>query len=273
MLDEQTKISLRSRYNPDGSLLRRHQLCMLEMLLYFDEICKKHNIKYWICAGTLLGAIRHGGFIPWDDDLDVSMLREDFARLEEIWDSSLYFLQTHKSDPFYVAPYAKMRDKRSLIKEGSQQDLNYQYKGIYIDIFLVEPCPSVISKVLGIVNWRLLLFGSKVKSSLSKKVFLLLKKIQFAFIYVVRNVCSVFVDKNILRYSYGSGLSNYTVLSNQLFPLKEIFFEGYAFPTPANVEDYLSRTYGDYMQLPDLDKLHPHLTNISFIDSENDPHQ
>ena len=68
---------LRARFNPDGSLLRRHQLRMLEMLTYIDGVCVQHDIPYWLSSGTLLGAVRHGGFIPWDDDVDIELLRRD----------------------------------------------------------------------------------------------------------------------------------------------------------------------------------------------------
>ena len=68
---------LRARFNPEGSLLWKHQQRMVELLLAFDAICKRHHIRYWLIGGTLIGAARHQGFIPWDDDMDVQMLRED----------------------------------------------------------------------------------------------------------------------------------------------------------------------------------------------------
>ena len=71
---------LRKRFNPDGSLLRRQQLRMLELLEVIDVICRKHQIPYWLSSGTLIGAARHKGFIPWDDDLDIEMLRSDYLR-------------------------------------------------------------------------------------------------------------------------------------------------------------------------------------------------
>lgn len=84
MITDTLQNELRERYNPDGSILRKQQLRMLEMLQYIDFVCKKHNIRYWLCSGTLLGAVRHGGFIPWDDDVDIEMLREDYKRLVRI---------------------------------------------------------------------------------------------------------------------------------------------------------------------------------------------
>ena len=92
---------LRVKYNPDGSILRQHQLKMLDILIVIDGICKKHGIKYWISDGTLLGAVRHGGFIPWDDDLDIQMMRKDFKHFIKIISKELpenLVLQTHKTD-------------------------------------------------------------------------------------------------------------------------------------------------------------------------------
>ena len=74
MIDEATHKALRAAYNPDGSDLRRHQLVMLDMLIWLDRLCVRHAIPYWLSSGTLLGAVRHGGFIPWDDDVDIELM-------------------------------------------------------------------------------------------------------------------------------------------------------------------------------------------------------
>ena len=72
-----------SRYNPEGSTLRKAQLRMLDILVAIDKICRENNIKYWIDYGTLLGAVRHKGFIPWDDDIDICVLDEDYPKVRE----------------------------------------------------------------------------------------------------------------------------------------------------------------------------------------------
>lgn len=84
MIDKRLQAELRAKYNPDGSNLRKAQLRMFDMLVAFDKICKEHNLRYWLAAGTLIGAARHGGFIPWDDDLDVNMPREDANKLKDM---------------------------------------------------------------------------------------------------------------------------------------------------------------------------------------------
>lgn len=96
---------LRKRFNPDGSLLRRQQLRMLELLEVIDVICRKHQIPYWLSSGTLIGAARHKGFIPWDDDLDIEMLRSDYLRLLKVLPQELpdnLALQTNETDPNYI---------------------------------------------------------------------------------------------------------------------------------------------------------------------------
>lgn len=98
MIDPKLQSELRAKYNPDGSNLRKMQLRMLEMLKYIDSICRENDIKYWLSSGTCLGAVRHGGFIPWDDDADIEMLASDYRKLEKILRSSSrdFVLQDYK---------------------------------------------------------------------------------------------------------------------------------------------------------------------------------
>src|SRR3954468_16666800 len=101
-----------SIYNPEGSELRRAQLKMLEILDIFDKICRKHNIKYWLACGTLLGARRHGGFIPWDDDLDVVVLQSDYNKIISVLKAELpenLKLQSRETDEKYWWYFPKIR--------------------------------------------------------------------------------------------------------------------------------------------------------------------
>ena len=90
MIDIDIQQQLREQYNPDGSQLRLLQLRILDILKEFDAICKKYNIPYWLDSGTLLGAARHGGFIPWDDDIDVCILKKDQKRLRQAMQTSVW---------------------------------------------------------------------------------------------------------------------------------------------------------------------------------------
>lgn len=112
---------------------------MLRMLKIIDYICRKHDLRYWLCSGTLLGAVRHQGFIPWDDDLDICMLREDYNRFIQIAPLEFptdIFLQTQETDPSYdyLPLPCKVRDKNSLIISEGMENQKYQ-QGLFIDIF------------------------------------------------------------------------------------------------------------------------------------------
>lgn len=145
MIDPKLQTELREKFNPDGSNLRNAQLRMLNILKYVDYVCKQNDIPYWLSSGTCLGAVRHGGFIPWDDDVDIEMLEEDYDRLITILEnqkSDEFALQTHKLDKNFHYDFAKVRDKNSLIEEVSEIDKQYKYRGYFIDIFPLIPSGS-----------------------------------------------------------------------------------------------------------------------------------
>ena len=118
----------------------------LDLYLEFDRICKKHHIPYTVSGGTLLGAIRHNGFIPWDDDIDLELLREDYETFLRVAPSELkfpYFLQTEKTDPGFVGPNAKLRNSLTtgILKKELPKHYSFN-QGIFIDLF---PLDTVVS--------------------------------------------------------------------------------------------------------------------------------
>lgn len=124
----------------DDDLRRLHQV-QLEMLLELDRVCRELGVAYQLGAGSLLGAVRHGGFIPWDDDVDVVMLRADYQRFlrdaPPLLDSR-FFLQTWRSDPHFQSSFAKLRRHDSVFKETCFQHTK-QHHGIYLDLFPFDP--------------------------------------------------------------------------------------------------------------------------------------
>lgn len=108
--------------------LRKLQLLELKVLLEFKRICEKHQIQYFLMWGTLLGAVRHQGFIPWDDDIDVGMLRSEYVKFLAICNEELsqdFFLQTFESDKTYVNSFAKLRLNGTEYPEPTNKDLLY----------------------------------------------------------------------------------------------------------------------------------------------------
>ena len=137
-----------SHYNPEGSTLRRAQLRMLEILKVVDDICTKHGIQYTLDGGTLIGAVRHGGFIPWDDDIDINVTREDLAKLRKILPRELpshLVYQDYFTDPYYPTLIAKVRERDSYMYEEPCTD-KLKEKGIFIDIIPIEEVPNLAWK-------------------------------------------------------------------------------------------------------------------------------
>lgn len=249
--------SLRLAYNPDGSQLRNLQLRMLEILKTFDEICQRHNIRYWLGYGSLLGAVRHGGFIPWDDDIDVEILREDYSRLMEILRKELppqYILQTHQTDESYIYLFDKLRDLNSCITERTAINQTFKYRGAFIDLFVVEPTCHVLTKIAAVLYNRLCFnVANKGKTwlSLAKMNYRVLTKIIFPFFRLL----SKFAPKHILRLTFGVNFLDKRHVAD-IFPLQRIMFDGVECNAPANPDGYLTKIYGDYMKIPDVKDIH-----------------
>lgn len=267
MIDDKLQTELRERFNPDGSMLRNHQLRMLEMLKYIDKKCRAHNIKYWLSSGTCLGAVRHEGFIPWDDDMDIEMLKSDYPRFKQMMeeDSNINIVfQTHDSDSEYFAPYGKIRDLSSIIEENNCHDKYYKYRGVYIDVFVIEPSVSrIITQVSSGLQNRLQYPLAKIQNHTLRKIasnsmYILLSK----FIYPVLSLITSHSSScQRLRHIHGSGSVNPRYYED-LFPLVYIPFEGYTLPVPNNYHHYLLTIYGDYMKIPELSNIKTHLSKV-----------
>jgi lipopolysaccharide cholinephosphotransferase len=263
---------LKARFNPEGSMLRKQQRRMTEMLLVVDGICKKHGIRYWLCAGTLLGAVRHGGYIPWDDDLDIELMREDYLKLLKVMPQELpddYALQTHESDANYFYAYAKLRDRRSHLEELNHYDRIFKEQGVFIDIFPMEQAPQPLRwiscrtlgfayKVLNNPN-----YSDEVAARKVRRIYRVNEKFVFP---VLRALGKLWPMGEKIRYSYGIPYNDIR-LHSYLFPLGTCQFEGHEMPAPRDCDAYLKDKFGDYMRLPSMDELHPHVDKI-IIDGE-----
>ena len=263
-------MNLRERFNPDGSTLRRQQLRMLELLDAVDTICKKHQIPYWLSSGTLIGAARHKGFIPWDDDLDIEMLRSDYLRLIKILPKELpdnFVLQTNDTDPNFISIYGKIRDKKSYLEETNSYDRIFKEKGIYIDIFPLERIPYCLAWIAGHMQGQI--YNQLNNKKLEEKT--IIKRIRRIYWFNTRigfpilRFLSFLLPGKELRHSFGTAFFKPRYLQD-IFTLTEMEFEGKMFPVPYNTDALLRKIYGDYMQLPDLNDLHPHYNKIEFYE-------
>ena len=239
--------------------LGQAKLVMLKLLRVFDDICRKNNLKYWLDGGTLIGAIRHNGFIPWDDDIDVAMLSDDYEKFIEIAQQELpddVFLQTRKTDKKYPLYITKLRDKYSTYEEQNVARLNC-HKGIFIDIFPMDYIRYPFMQR----NLKLFLHGtnySELHSPIKSLIQQTIGRINRKIISLLNLPIHQFFNKLFHSDYLGASKLAYRREINEtfqfskhfVFPLKEHVFEGYTFFIPNNYDAYLREYFGDYMQLP-----------------------
>lgn len=260
---------LRERFNPDGSPLRRMQLRMVDILRDIDQLCARHGIRYWLSSGTMLGAVRHGGFIPWDDDVDLEMTLEDFKRFLGIAQRELpehLKLQTHTTDKYYFFPFAKVRDTRSHLSEVTGIDRHYKYRGIFVDIFPTKPCNKHLQWLSYKIQLNCLIRPAKYIRPKWFHTFLIGIYHIVTATYRLFDIIDKIAGSKERRIVYGCAYNNPYRPDDVIFPLTKIKFEGVELSCPNDIDGYLHNMFGDYMRLPDLDKVPIHAGEMSFFD-------
>lgn len=247
--------------------MRRRQLRMLEILKFIDRVCADEGIPYWLSSGTCLGAIRHGGFIPWDDDIDIELLEPDFKRLRKAWlamENPPFAWQDYSTDPGYVNPYPKIRDLRSVIQEPDPRGWDYKYRGLFVDVFHIRPSSSVwLDKAVNLYQKHIIWPLAAVRSHGVQR-FLLRPAFNF-FRCVVTPVANLFARIGAgerLRHVPGSLFTRPRRLSDVRSTVR-VPFEGVMLPVPAGYDSYLRGLYGDYMALPS--SFHTHSLSVDFL--------
>ncbi len=259
---------------------------MLEILVYFEKFCAENDLKFTLCGGTALGAVRHGGFIPWDDDVDVFMLREDYEKLPGLWaknaDTSRYAcVRSNESiNIHHSATEIKDNHTTFINRHSADSDIHH---GLMIDVIPVDGVPAS--------SWRR--FWQMVDSMIyccfnfqrlpdhKGKLTYYATKLALSIVHSDKLRYRIWkgAERRIARYgteqcdlvaSFGEGTS----IMKMRFPTQwfrqpaAMNFEGHPMPVPANVDEYLRISFGDYMQLPpEEDRVARH--SAVFIDLEN----
>lgn len=255
---------LKAKYNPEGSELRKMQLRMLDMLLYIDAVCKEQRIDYRLDAGNILGAVRHGGFIPWDDDVDISLLPKEYKRLVRYLKDHphpQYVLQDNDTDPGFYAPnWAVLRDLKSEYKQNTFLHNARKYKGAQIDIFCYD---NHLNKTLFKIAGKISAANIKWFIGRYPKIAYFIYKIQECIINPLFHIIGYpFSSDKVYGLAYGHLASNFNLKwlpEDFILPHKPIEFEGHVFQGPAKPAEFLTTKYGDYMKLtPEEKRCHHH---------------
>lgn len=231
-------------------VLEKLWLHELKILDEIDRICKKHNITYFLFWGTLIGAIRHKGFIPWDDDIDLGMPIEDYKKFIKAAKKELseeFFLQTNKTDKHHAVSFTKVRLNNTVFYSEEEKG-SEKHKGIFVDIiplyryredserskkkvYFVESLDNAI-----MVKRTKVDYGSRTLSKLPDGV-----------------LCNL---RDMLADSEGDMFRswNKTFAEKDFFPTVEVEFCAKKYPAPKNYDKVLRQIYGDYMQLPPEEK-------------------
>ena len=260
----------------------------LQILVDFQLYCQQNDLKYFLIGGALLGATRNKSFIPWDDDIDVAMFRNDYERLQSCWKLNplqSYFLQSSETDPLYAREILKLRKKGTHIIETECQHLSIN-DGIYIDIFPIdyvnEGCTKTIKRRAKLI--RYLMTCRTIKSGYKGNKYMWLKRI---IKLLLTPLPSIIIDKCIYKLCTKENTldKNYAVLYLHNYPVErqihsvDIFgvgrpccLEGFQFIAPQNTNAFLTKVFGNnYMQIPPKDKQKmPHnYKNIVFSKKNN----
>ncbi len=243
--------------------IKEMQLAILDNI---DSYCKRHNLRYFLAYGTLLGAVRHKGYIPWDDDIDIHMLRPDYEKFIADYNnqSSNYRVIENRIDSNYTQTFAKVHDTRTQVIETK---FNYGGTfGIYIDIFPLDPIesPEQIKKVC---NYRRLLdskaavIGSnhtlRQNITYAIKKLLLLPLSRKKIVQKINRIITKGADNPAATHlcSFCSYTAQHEQFPREMFqetiPLE---FEQRQYPAPRDYHTYLQAKYGNYMQLPPKEK-------------------
>lgn len=258
----------------EKSGLPHYQRESLEILLEFQRVCQKLGLQYYLTAGTLLGAVRHKGFIPWDDDIDIAMPRKDYDRLalegQNLFESQ-YVYQEYRTEPNFPYYFAKLRKRGTRAEEPILRAIQME-QGIYIDIFPLDRCPdsdrwaTLLFKGIELLDCAVLArvsteFVCGYQKGYMRFLWNVLRRLPNGCLFALREGTRRLLGRSGKRLCTAGGHHGYpkeTYQPEWFAETVELEFEGHSFPVPADWDALLKNMYGDYMALPPQEERQGH---------------
>ena len=270
----------------DTKQIREIQLVCLDLLKVFDEFCEKNNLRYYVCGGGCIGAIRHGGFIPWDDDIDVMMPRRDYETLKSIWPIQMkdtqYRLNDNSSNVFLRTMWASVSNENTTFIKSRQQHLDIS-QGIRLDLIPLDGCPEGRAARVIQMFWALMhqIYINQEPPISKGKLLEGIGKIILSFhkSWPSRYNAAKRAEKRMAKYDFDNS-KKVTELTTRFHYMKNEYpreafepairkeFEGFMASLPGGYDTYLSMAFGDYMQLPPEEERVPKHDAV-FVDTVN----
>lgn len=260
----------------DRDTLKKLQQKELESLVYFDKFCKEYELKYFLLGGCVIGAIRHNGFIPWDDDIDVMMPRRDYERMLRLWktyESNERFLMLKTDgDTFTGNCFATLVDTSATMVKENQKDIDVPH-GIVTDVFPLDGCPDgKFKRYLQYYHAMMYsLYMTEVVPTNHGKLIRFVGSVLLKLVPSRKRRTKIWKkhERKMTRYSFNTHEKCTELCAGPHYMLNEypqrafadvIYheFEGMQFPIPQGYDTYLKMAFGNYMELPPEDKQVPH---------------
>lgn len=259
----------------EETITKEIQKMDLEILKEFKNICSKYNLRYYAIGGTCIGAVRHHGYIPWDDDIDVAMPLEDFIKLREVAKEELHYpyeLIDYKNDGYENLNFFKIQNVNTTYIEKSEISFPERYKGIFIDIMPIIGCPNKEKEKNKLINKLKFYTYLNLIRNASVREFSKYKRIIWRILHFLlkHKPKTYYIEKwenELKKYKFGE-------LQNVLFPWRiplappysnvfeynffseaiQLPFEDTTISVPVDYDGYLKKDFGNYMEIPPVEK-------------------
>lgn len=249
--------------------IRKVQQVLLVMAEKITNVLDRHNIKYFITFGTLLGAVRHHGFVPWDDDFDLFLFDEEYDEAMEYLRKELpswLIVHDDKNDEIYWPYWSRVRDLNTETHAELWPDDNlFKYRGINVDLYRLKKAKKTEARLHVLRENREYFLRKRTKGLIDDE--LCSRKLSQVDVELANEMKNIHKEDGTDEELYYFVMITKYIKPEEIFPLRRYEFEGHKFWGPCNSDSLLKQAYGEYMSLPVYEKRKPHYSEVIYKDA------